>query len=94
MLIRTRLCHLKSLIILDNVDQLEKLALDPRYVGAGSSRVIIISRDRHILRNYGVNEVYNAKLINRHNALQLFCRKAFKSIDIVKDYEWMTNQVC
>lgn len=37
MLIRTRLCHLKALIILDNVDrveQLKKLALDPKYVGA------------------------------------------------------------
>lgn len=61
MLVITRLCNVKTLTVLDNVDwveQLEKLDLHPKYLGA-ESRVITISRDSHILRNYGVNEVYN-----------------------------------
>ncbi|RDX76298.1 TMV resistance protein N, partial [Mucuna pruriens] len=89
MLVRTRLCHLKALIVLDNVDhveQLEKLALHPKYLGVGS-RIIIISRDSHILRNYRVNEVYNVQRLDTNKALQLFYRKAFKSDDIVKEYE-------
>ncbi|XP_029125877.1 TMV resistance protein N isoform X2 [Cajanus cajan] len=95
LLVRTRLCHLKVLIVLDNVDQdeqLEKLALHPKYLGVGS-RILIISRDSHILRNYGVNEVYNVQLLNANKALQLFCRKAFKSDNILNDYKELTYDV-
>ncbi|KAL2347734.1 hypothetical protein Fmac_001734 [Flemingia macrophylla] len=95
MLVRTRLRHLKTLIVLDNVDrdeQLEKLALRPNYLGAGS-RIVIISRDSHILRNYGVNKIFSVKLLSENKALQLFCRKAFKSDDIKKDYQQLTSEV-
>ncbi|XP_020207009.2 disease resistance protein RML1A-like [Cajanus cajan] len=95
LLVRTRLCHLKELIVLDNIDQdeqLEKLALHPQYLGVGS-RILIISRDNHILRNYGVNEVYNVQLLNANKALQLFCRKAFKSDNILNDYKELTYDV-
>ena len=92
MLIRTRLRHLKMLVVLDNVDeveQLEKLGLRPEYLGAGS-RLIIISRDSHILQNYGVNEVYNVEVLDETQALQLFFKKAFKSHDIPKEYKELT----
>ncbi|KAH1221301.1 TMV resistance protein N [Glycine max] len=95
MLIRTRLCHLKTLIVLDNVDQveqLENLALHREYLGEGS-RIIIISTNMHILRNYGVDGVYNVQLLNKDKALQLLCKKAFKSDDIVKGYEEVTHDV-
>ncbi|KAL2328117.1 hypothetical protein Fmac_021544 [Flemingia macrophylla] len=95
MLVRTRLRHLKTLIVLDNVDkgeQLEKLALHPKYLGAGS-RIIIISRDSHILRNYGANKIYSVQLLSENKTLQLFCRKAFKTEDIGKDYQEMTREV-
>ncbi|CAJ1978769.1 unnamed protein product [Sphenostylis stenocarpa] len=87
-LVRSRLSHLKALIILDNVDkleQLEKLALLPTHLGAGS-RVVIISRDNHILRNHKVDAIYNVQLLNEDKAFQLLCRKAFKCDNIVKDY--------
>jgi len=92
MLIRTRLSHLKMPVVLDNVDeveQLEKLGLRPEYLGAGS-RLIIISRDCHILQNYGVNEVYNVEVLDETQALQLFFKKAFKSHDIPKEYKELT----
>jgi len=95
MLITTRLRHLKMLVVVDNVDhveQLEKLGLHPEYLGAGS-RIVIISRDCHILQNYGVNEVYNVQVLDETQALQLFCKKAFKSNDIGREYEELTKDV-
>ncbi|CAJ2634065.1 unnamed protein product [Trifolium pratense] len=94
-LIRTRLCQIKSLVILDNVDQVEqldKLAMKREWLGTGS-RLVVISRDCHILREHGVDEVYQVELLDRSNALQLFCRKAFKSNDIVSGYTDLTNDV-
>ena len=73
-LVRTRLCHVRTLIVLDNVDQveqLEELAVYRECLGAGS-RIIIISRDKHILKEYGIDVAYNVKLLNEEDALQLF----------------------
>jgi hypothetical protein len=61
-------------------------------LGTGS-RIIIISRDCHILREHGIDEVYQVQLLDHNNALQLFCRKAFKSDDIVSGYEQLTYDV-
>ncbi|XP_061350521.1 disease resistance protein RUN1-like [Gastrolobium bilobum] len=94
-LIRRRLGHLRVLIVLDNVDQveqLEKLALNREWLGAGS-RIIITSRDLHIFREYGVDNVYTVELLNGDNALQLFCRKAFKYDDIRRGYEALTYDI-
>ena len=94
-LIKTRLCHLKALIVLDNVDeieQLQKLGVNRDCLCEGS-RIIVISRDRHILNEYGMDEVYNVQLLNEDEAHQLFCKKAFKRDvimgcdDISKEYE-------
>ena len=95
MLIRTRLRHLKTLVVLDNVDQVEqlqKLGLHPEYLGAGS-RIIIVSRDCRILQNYGVNGVYNVQVLEETQALLLLCNKAFKSNDIRKEYKELTFEV-
>ncbi|MED6194614.1 hypothetical protein PIB30_030108 [Stylosanthes scabra] len=92
-LIQNRLRYRKVLIVLDNVDhgiQLEKLALRREWLGNGS-RIIIVSRDEHILREFEVDDVYRVQLLNDENSLQLFCRKAFKSNHVAKDYESLTN---
>ncbi|KAL1362167.1 hypothetical protein AAHE18_03G060100 [Arachis hypogaea] len=92
-LIQTRLRHRKVFIVLDNVEkgiQLEKLAIKREWVGPGS-RIIIVSRDEHILREYGVDGVYKVQLLNDENALQLFCRKAFKCNHVAQDYRRLTN---
>ena len=94
-LMQTRLRHGKALIVLDNVDQgkqLEKLAMIRKWLGAGS-RIIIISRDEHILREYGVDKVYKVQLLNYGNACQLFCRKAFKCNHITRGYDILTNSI-
>ncbi|XP_058730490.1 disease resistance protein Roq1-like isoform X2 [Vicia villosa] len=94
-LIRTRLCRIKSLVVLDNVDeveQLDKLDMKREWLGTGS-RIIIISRNGHILREHGADEVYKVRLLDRKCALQLFCRKAFKSDDIMSGYIYLTYEV-
>jgi hypothetical protein len=72
-LIQTRLCQIKSLVVLDNVDkveQLDKLAMKREWLGTGS-RIIVISRDCHILREHGVDEVYKVELLDYSNALSV-----------------------
>ncbi|CAJ2636659.1 unnamed protein product [Trifolium pratense] len=94
-LIQSRLRRLRALIILDNVDkvvQLDKLAVNREWLGAGS-RIVIISRDEHILKEYGVDLVYKVPLLNETNSLQLFCRKAFKLDHILSSYEGLVNGI-
>ncbi|XP_045788672.1 disease resistance protein RUN1-like isoform X3 [Trifolium pratense] len=94
-LIQSRLRRLRALIILDNVDkvdQLDKLAVNREWLGAGS-RIIIISRDEHILKAYGVDAVYKVPLLNETNSVQLFCRKAFKLDNILSSYEGLVNGI-
>ncbi|CAK8577205.1 unnamed protein product [Lathyrus sativus] len=94
-LIRRRLCRQRALIILDNVDhieQLEKLAVHREWLGAGS-RIIIISRDEHILIQYRVDAVYKVPLLDSINSLQLLCRKAFKLDHILNSHEGLVNGI-
>ena len=95
-LIRSRLCHERALLILDNVnqvEQLEKIALHREWLGTGS-RIIIISRDEHILKEYGVDVVYKVPLLNPAEAQKLFCRKAFKLEKIImSNYQNLADEI-
>ncbi|RHN61937.1 putative TIR domain, winged helix-turn-helix DNA-binding domain-containing protein [Medicago truncatula] len=94
-LIQNRLGHLRAFIILDNVDQgeqLEKLALNRKLLGVGS-RIIIISRDTHILNRYGVDVVFKVPLLNQTNSLQLFCQQAFKRDNILSNYDELVYEI-
>jgi len=93
-LIQTRLCQTKSLLVLDNVDKVEhldQLAMTRECLGTGS-RIIVISRDGHILRGEA-DGVYKVQPLDRDDALQLFCRKAFKSDYIMSGYDDLTYNV-
>ncbi|XP_024641551.2 disease resistance protein RUN1 [Medicago truncatula] len=95
-LMRINLCHERALLILDNVDQvgqLEKIAVRREWLGAGS-RIIIISRDEHILKEYGVDVVYKVPLLNQAESHMLFCRKAFKVEKIImSDYQNLADEI-
>ncbi|CAJ2637836.1 unnamed protein product [Trifolium pratense] len=86
-LIQNRLCGLSALIVLDNVDhieQLEKLAVNHKSLAAGS-RIIVISTDKHILKEYGVDALHKVEVLNETDSLQLFWRKALDSDSIMSD---------
>ncbi|XP_050135380.1 TMV resistance protein N-like [Malus sylvestris] len=92
--IRQRLCNRMVLIILDDVDQLEQLEAlcDHSWFGSGS-RIIITSRDEHLLRTFGVDIMYKVKALTDAEALQLFCRKAFKKGQVSEDFLKLANNV-
>ena len=74
---------LKVLLILDNIDKLEQLkelAINPKSLCRGS-RIIITTRDEHILRVYEADTIHEIPLLNNDDAYELFCRKAFKAED-------------
>ncbi|KEH38848.1 putative TIR domain, winged helix-turn-helix DNA-binding domain-containing protein [Medicago truncatula] len=102
-IVRKRLCNRKFLVVLDNVDlleQVEELAINPELVGKGS-RMIITTRNMHILRVYGEQlslshgtcVSYEVPLLNNNDARELFYRKAFKSKDPASECLNLTPEV-
>ncbi|KAL4293224.1 hypothetical protein AHAS_Ahas18G0106700 [Arachis hypogaea] len=84
-ILHNRLCNpkipKKVLIVLDNVDeqrQWDTLRLNPRSLGRGS-RVIITTRNQHVLNVSGADTIYEVPLLNDNEALELFLRKAFRN---------------
>ncbi|KAM4078068.1 hypothetical protein ACB094_09G008600 [Castanea mollissima] len=62
-IIKNRLCHKKVLLVLDDVNhvhQLEKLAGEHHWFGLGS-RIIITTRDEHVLVAHRVRKIYRPK---------------------------------
>ena len=95
--IKERLCYKSVLIILDDVDQLDQLeALVGERIWFGQgSRVIITTRDQHLLIKHDVAdaEIYKAKELNSDEALQLFSRKAFKKDHPSEGYVELSKKV-
>lgn len=90
-----RLHSKKVLIILDDVDdlnQLESLAGNVDWFGIGS-RIVITTRDKHLLNVHGVSEIYEAKELEPEEALQLFSQYAFKRKSPDKDYMNLSDNV-
>ncbi|OMP04685.1 hypothetical protein COLO4_09389 [Corchorus olitorius] len=80
-LISRRLQRKKVLIVIDDADheeQLKCLAGSRDWFGSGS-RIIITTRDEHLLLSYGVDDLYKPTALDVKEALRLFSLKAFKS---------------
>ena len=87
-IIGNRLRGKKVLIILDDVDgekQLKALVGNHNWFGPGS-RIIITSRNDHLLRRCGVDYIYTAKELNDNEALRLFSLSAFKNLHPKENY--------
>ncbi|GKD36238.1 Toll/interleukin-1 receptor domain-containing protein, partial [Tanacetum coccineum] len=93
--IKSRLCHSNVLVILDDVDdldQLEALAGSPNWFGDGS-RIIITTRDEHLLRKHKVDHVSPVRLLSHDEAIGLFNSHAYNEEKHIKDYEKLSLQV-
>ena len=91
-----RLCHKKVLIILDDVDQpdqLEALVGEQSWFGQGS-RIIITTRDQHLLIRHEVAkaQIYKVKELNNDESLKLFSQKAFKKDHPLVGYEELSQK--
>ncbi|RHN55372.1 putative winged helix-turn-helix DNA-binding domain, leucine-rich repeat domain, L [Medicago truncatula] len=87
-IIESRLRGRKILLILDDIDSLEQLkalAGGLEWFGSGS-RVIITTRDKHLLQVYGVERVYEVEGLKHEEALELFVWNAFKSKEVEPSY--------
>ncbi|XP_042499828.1 disease resistance protein RUN1-like [Macadamia integrifolia] len=94
-LIKERLQGKKVLLILDDVDsysQLKDLAIEFKLFGPGS-RIIITSRDEHVLNVAKVDEIYWPKELDQEQSLQLFSLYAFSREQPLEDYEQLCQGV-
>ncbi|XP_018825308.2 TMV resistance protein N-like isoform X2 [Juglans regia] len=83
------LSNKRVFIVLDDVasdEQLTALAGDRKWFGPGS-RVIITSRDSHLLKRHGVNVIYKVEQLQEDEALQLFSLSAFDKTHPPKNYK-------
>jgi hypothetical protein len=91
--IKERLHRKRVLIILDDVDDFEKLHMlfDKEWLGLGS-RIIVTTRDEHLLKQLGVHEKYNLKELNPQESLRLFSWHAFKMANPKEDYLELSSE--
>ncbi|GJU78477.1 Toll/interleukin-1 receptor domain-containing protein [Tanacetum coccineum] len=92
--IKSMLCHSNVLVILDDVDdldQLEALAGSPNWFGDGS-RIIITTRDKHLLKKHKVDHVSRVRLLSHDEAIWLFNSHAYNEEKHIKDYEKLSLQ--
>ncbi|XP_023896598.1 disease resistance protein RPV1-like [Quercus suber] len=93
--IKERLSCKKVLLILDDVDKLDQIE---NLLGkcdwlANGSRVIITTRDKHVLTTLENDPlIYKVVDLDRHEALQLFSKHAFSNNEPEANYIQLTNQ--
>ncbi|XP_042519999.1 disease resistance protein RUN1-like [Macadamia integrifolia] len=94
-IIKERLCCKRVLVVLDDVENTElfcKLVGRHDWFGPGS-RIILTTRDEHLLNRLDVDEKYKVKTMNRNESLQLFSCHAFRQEHPLQDYVQLSNDV-
>ncbi|XP_044469747.1 protein SUPPRESSOR OF npr1-1, CONSTITUTIVE 1-like [Mangifera indica] len=85
----------KVLIVFDDVKKLEQIKCLMGVFGNfdSDSRIIITTKDKHVLRNYEVDHIHEMTRLSSHNALQLFALHAFKGNPPTEDYNELSSIV-
>ncbi|KAI4367439.1 hypothetical protein MLD38_023177 [Melastoma candidum] len=95
MMLSHRLRNKKVLVVVDDIDhldQLRKLAGDKNWFGPGS-RIIITTRDKHLLEAHGVDYCHEVKELNYLESYRLFCWNAFRKPDPPEDFKDLTKSI-
>ncbi|KAG2303908.1 hypothetical protein Bca52824_032559 [Brassica carinata] len=77
--IEKMLKHQKYLIIIDDLDDqdvLDAIVGRSQWFGNGS-RIIVVTKNKHLLRDHGIDHIYEVCLPSYELALKMFCRSAF-----------------
>ncbi|KAM2895596.1 hypothetical protein FF1_010684 [Malus domestica] len=94
-LVRERFQRLKVLVIVDDVDdvkQLRELVGNCHFFGPGS-RIIITTRNERVLKEFAVDKIYRAKVMDREEALELLSWHAFRSSSCPSQYLALEREV-
>ncbi|KAI6679646.1 hypothetical protein NL676_033527 [Syzygium grande] len=94
-MIKSRLYRKKVLVVLDDVNnsiQLETLVGGHDWFGCGS-RIIITTRDEHLLAAHGVDSIYKVQPLDPSDARMLFSSFAFPNVSPPPDYEELSYNV-
>ncbi|KAL0552510.1 hypothetical protein IC582_011626 [Cucumis melo] len=94
-IIRSRLCSKKVLIVLDDVDhrdQLEALVGERDWFCQGS-KIIVTTRNKHLLSSHGFDEIHNILGLNEDKAIELFSWHAFKKNHPSSNYLDLSERV-
>ncbi|XP_048424199.1 disease resistance protein RUN1 isoform X2 [Pyrus x bretschneideri] len=94
-LVRERFRGLKVLVIVDDVDdvkQLRELAGNRHSFGPGS-RIIITTRNERVLKEFAVDKIYRAKVMDQEEALELLSWHAFGSSSCPSQYLVLEKEV-
>lgn len=75
-----------------NFRQIEYLIGGFDCLGSGS-RVIMTTRDRQVLKNCWVGQIYEIKDLPPHDAFKLFCQYAFRQNQLMLEYEELAHNV-
>ena len=75
---------------MDHLEQLKLLVGSPKQFGLGS-RIVITTRDQHLLGEYGVDVSYKVEQLYYKEAIKLFSRHAFKQNVPKEDYVNLSN---
>ncbi|XP_004301464.1 PREDICTED: TMV resistance protein N-like [Fragaria vesca subsp. vesca] len=94
-MIKERLRCRRVLVIIDDIDQ-----LDQQYAIAGSSdwfglgsRIVVTTRDEHLLKQLNVDSIYLAPEMNETEALELFSWHAFRSSHPDKEHSELSSSI-
>ncbi|MED6203788.1 hypothetical protein PIB30_002551 [Stylosanthes scabra] len=79
-------------LIADHFEGLKAIAGKPDWFGCGS-RVIITTRDKHLLTLHGVERTYEVQGLNEEDSLNLLTLNAFKSDDVSPSYMNVLSRV-
>ena len=86
-MLKKLLRYKKVLLVLDDVDESNKLTelIKSDWFGSGS-RIIITTRDKQLLKEFSVDEIFKVNALNYKDARCLFCSKAFKKEQCPDEY--------
>jgi hypothetical protein len=91
--IKERLHRKRVLVILDDVDDFEKLHMlfEKEWLGLGS-RIIVTTRNEHLLTQLRVDEKYKLETLSHWQSLKLFSWHAFEMANPKGDYSMLSIQ--
>ncbi|CAA7053810.1 unnamed protein product [Microthlaspi erraticum] len=93
--IKERLCDMKVLITLDDVNdarQLEALANEISWFGLGS-RIIVTTENKDLLQQHGIDNTYHVWFPSDDQALTILCRYAFRQVYPADGFQELARRV-